>query len=121
MKNSFSKIDCLYVIKIKLFFLQLMQPLEINGRQFIVELPTRDINDNDAGFVYGWGLMSYPNRVYPRQLQKAQMIIFPTAICLDMFNFEMHDGQFCAYNQEGIGTCIVRVCKYCIILFFYFT
>jgi hypothetical protein len=79
----------------------------------VITLPYRGINYNDNGFVMGWGLTSYPNEVYPRSLQRAYMRILPPAICLDMFNFEMHDGQFCAYNQEGVGTCIVSFCKYC--------
>ncbi|XP_011504806.1 PREDICTED: chymotrypsin-1-like [Ceratosolen solmsi marchali] len=77
-----------------------------NNYQNMIDLPDRDIDDEDSGYVLGWGSISHPNNTFPMQLQKAYMYIYPLRDCFEIYSLETAVGQFCAYYKENVGPCI---------------
>jgi hypothetical protein len=91
------------------FVLQVTDLIIPNAYQNVVLLPSNLVEPHEIGYLLGWGSVTYPNPIFPTQLQKTFMRILPNDRCMDMFHFEMHVGQFCAYNREGIGPCTVSL------------
>ncbi|XP_011504804.1 PREDICTED: chymotrypsin-1-like [Ceratosolen solmsi marchali] len=82
------------------------EEIRLNFLQNVINLPNREIYDDDSGYVLGWGSTTHPNDTFPVILQKAYMYIYPLANCSEMYDFRLHIGQFCAYNDVGIGPCM---------------
>ncbi|XP_011504797.1 PREDICTED: kallikrein-8-like [Ceratosolen solmsi marchali] len=88
--------------------IQLGKAIEFNEFQSAIELLNRDVIDNEIGFVLGWGSTTYPLNSYPLQLQKAEMNIVPSRMYKRLFNFLVHDIQFCVLDKRGVGTCTLK-------------
>jgi hypothetical protein len=99
----------LYIKKLKMIILQVRTPIRLSTVQSIVELPTANINIHASGTVYGWGLIHYANFEYPRQIQFAPMTVFPSELCSGILDIPVGYGQFCGFNQESVGPCIVSI------------
>jgi hypothetical protein len=84
----------------------------------MIDLPFRDVFNNELGYIIGWGAVSYPNNDIPSFLQKAEMRVLSSIVCADLLNFEMHETQFCAFNRERVGGCHVSLLKYKIYILF---
>ncbi|XP_011504645.1 PREDICTED: chymotrypsin-1-like isoform X2 [Ceratosolen solmsi marchali] len=80
--------------------------IELNEIQNVIELPARDVADNDKGFILGWGTISHPFHSFPTQMQKAKMTVIAQEECASFLKFKLHDAQFCADNRQGIGPCM---------------
>ncbi|XP_011504800.1 PREDICTED: chymotrypsin-1-like [Ceratosolen solmsi marchali] len=86
--------------------LQVQELIQFNDYQKSIDLPDRDIADDDSGVILGWGAITHPQNTYPEYLQKSFMRIFPINYCYRLYDFKMHVGQICAVNQEGVGPCM---------------
>jgi hypothetical protein len=94
--------------------------MEHNQFQSAIELPTGHIDFNHVGIVTGYGSLSYPDPVYPIQLQKLIMRVLPSIICTRLFQFEISESQLCVHNSDGHGTCMVKCFDYYLGTLFYY-
>jgi hypothetical protein len=68
----------------------------------------KDIVNEAQASIAGWGVISYPSKRSPKQLQKASMLIIQNAECAGLVPFVIHNGHMCAINTQGIGACEVK-------------
>ncbi|XP_011505257.1 PREDICTED: plasma kallikrein-like [Ceratosolen solmsi marchali] len=80
--------------------------MHFNRFQHAVKLPTDNIEVGTTTMIIGWGTTSYPEGEPSEILQMAKMKILKTQECITATRYAIRAIQVCAFNGNGVGTCI---------------
>jgi hypothetical protein len=90
-----------------IFFLQLKYRLSYTNLQNKINLPSRDVFDDNLAVIAGWGASFSDPNLTSIPLLKAPVTISSFVTCSANVPFVVFDNQFCAYNPPGVEVCAV--------------
>ncbi|XP_011505738.1 PREDICTED: chymotrypsin-2-like [Ceratosolen solmsi marchali] len=79
--------------------------IEFNQFQNKINFPSKNIENEANGKIIGWGMTHYPGKI-SEILQEASVSILNNTECAKFVPLAIHDGQICAFQSVGVGTCV---------------
>jgi hypothetical protein len=78
----------------------------MNEFQNMISLPSKPLTPEEEVSLCGWGLTSYPNEVYPNQIQNLTVKVKNCNDYQYAFEYNILHDQVCTLQEES-GACIV--------------